>query len=170
MKHRLHALLLSSAVVLLIGAALLVQCSAPEATSTPTAERAAAPMADTAAVAAWSVVYGVLQHPRCMNCHPVNDAPLQGDQSLPHAQNVQRGKDGHGLFAMRCETCHQTQNLPVRTCPPGASQLAPSEQGHAAGLRGPELGRALSPAARSRAQRRQDSRAALRAHGPTTRS
>lgn len=120
MKNRFHALFLSFGVVLLVAATLLVQCSSPEATSTPAAEHAAAPKGDPAAVAAWNVVYGVLQHPRCMNCHPMNDVPLQGDQSLPHAQNVQRGKDGHGLFAMRCETCHQTHNLPGAHLPPGA--------------------------------------------------
>ena len=69
---------------------------------------------------AWSVVYEVLQHPRCLNCHPAGDVPLQGDDSRPHAQNVQRGPDGHGLFAMRCDACHQKQNGPDAHLPPGA--------------------------------------------------
>jgi hypothetical protein len=55
-----------------------------------------------------------------MNCHPAGGAPLQGDESLPHAQNVQRGPDGQGLFAMRCATCHQTANTPGPHLPPGA--------------------------------------------------
>jgi len=38
----------------------------------------------------WETVYEVLVSPRCMNCHPVGDHPLQGDQSLPHAQNIDR--------------------------------------------------------------------------------
>ena len=70
--------------------------------------------------AAWGVVYEVLQHPRCLNCHPAGDAPLQGDESVPHAQNVRRGPDGQGLFAMRCATCHQTTNGPDAHQPPGA--------------------------------------------------
>ncbi len=70
--------------------------------------------------AAWDVVYQVLQSPRCMNCHPAGDAPLQGDASLPHAQNVQRGPEGQGFFALRCSTCHQTSNLPGPHLPPGA--------------------------------------------------
>jgi hypothetical protein len=34
-------------------------------------------------------------------------------------QNVKRGKDGHGVTAMRCETCHQTTNLAGDHMPPG---------------------------------------------------
>ena len=70
--------------------------------------------------AAWETVYKVLQHPRCMNCHPVGDAPLVGDASQPHPQNVQRGALGVGLFAMRCNTCHQPQNTDGPHLPPGA--------------------------------------------------
>jgi hypothetical protein len=73
-----------------------------------------------ASVAAWGVVFGALQHPRCLSCHPAGDAPLQGDDSHPHAQNVQRGRDGQGLYALRCDACHQTQNLAGAHLPPGA--------------------------------------------------
>jgi len=69
---------------------------------------------------AWAVVYQVLQSPRCMNCHPAGEAPLQGDASLPHAQNVQRGAMGHGRYALRCDSCHQETNLPGPHLPPGA--------------------------------------------------
>jgi hypothetical protein len=89
-------------------------CARPEPrpqTSVPT---------EVKATADWDVIYRVLEHPRCMNCHPAGDAPLQGDESHPHAQNVQRGTDGHGMFAMRCETCHQTTNLAGAHLPPGA--------------------------------------------------
>src|SRR5437660_9920655 len=40
---------------------------------------------------AFREVYKVLMHPRCMNCHPVGDVPLQGDDSRLHIQNVKRG-------------------------------------------------------------------------------
>jgi len=82
----------------------------------------AADAAQAAAVAAWDVVYGVLQHPRCANCHPGGNAPLQGDAMLVHAQNVQRGADGKGLFGMHCSTCHQTRNLESPHLPPGAPE------------------------------------------------
>ena len=69
---------------------------------------------------AWDTVYEVLQHPRCLNCHPAGDAPLVGDATEPHPQNVQRGPLGVGLFAMRCNTCHLTQNVEGAHLPPGA--------------------------------------------------
>lgn len=70
--------------------------------------------------AAWETVYRVLQHPRCANCHPSGDVPLQGDDGRLHAQNVRRGPNGDGLFAMRCGTCHQTSNALGEHTPPGA--------------------------------------------------
>jgi hypothetical protein len=64
-------------------------------------------------------VYRVFTSPRCQNCHPSGDAPLQGDDSHIHMQNVVRGKDGHGVYGMRCNTCHQSANLSGEHLPPG---------------------------------------------------
>ena len=61
--------------------------------------------------AAFLDVYKVLMHPRCMNCHPSGDAPLQGDDSHRHLQNVKRGEDGKGKYALKCANCHQDTNL-----------------------------------------------------------
>jgi hypothetical protein len=61
---------------------------------------------------AFETVRGVLQHPRCANCHPAGDTPLQGDDSRPHLQNVQRGPDGRGMVGARCTTCHGPANPP----------------------------------------------------------
>jgi len=69
--------------------------------------------------AAFLQLYRVLTSPRCQNCHPAGDAPLQGDDSHVHLQYVKRGKDGHGVYGMRCDTCHQTTNLPGEHMPPG---------------------------------------------------
>lgn len=63
--------------------------------------------------------YKVLMHPRCMNCHPSGDAPLQGDDSHIHTQGVKRGTDGHGLYALKCSNCHQLLNTPGVHMPPG---------------------------------------------------
>jgi len=52
----------------------------------------------------------VLQHPRCLNCHPDGDRPSQGD-GYPHQPPVDRGSDGLGVTTMRCATCHQTANF-----------------------------------------------------------
>jgi hypothetical protein len=69
--------------------------------------------------AAFLEAYKVFMHPRCMNCHPKGDAPLQGDDSHPHLQLVKRGPDGKGKYAMKCGTCHQDHNLPGENMPPG---------------------------------------------------
>ena len=84
------------------------------------------------AVRAFTVVQKVLQHPRCQNCHIPGDAPLQFDQGLVHAQNVQRGPEGKGARGLACSACHSTQNLPASygpNMPPGAPnwQLPPPE-------------------------------------------
>ena len=62
----------------------------------------------------------VLRHPRCMNCHSQGDFPRQGDDGHPHAMNVRRGLDGHGVTAEKCSTCHQDHNLEGPHLPPGA--------------------------------------------------
>lgn len=74
---------------------------------------------DARARAAFAAAYPVLMHPRCMNCHPKGDAPLQGDDSHVHIQNVKRGPDGHGRFGMKCGACHQQTNLKGANMPPG---------------------------------------------------
>jgi cytochrome c5 len=75
---------------------------------------------DDAAKAAFLAAYPVFLHPRCMNCHPVAAVPLQGEDSRPHAQNVQRAPAGRGKYALKCTNCHQTENTPGANMPPGA--------------------------------------------------
>jgi hypothetical protein len=53
----------------------------------------------------------VLQHPRCLNCHPVGERPTQGIDMHPHSPLVVRGDDDKGAIAMRCTTCHQARNF-----------------------------------------------------------
>ena len=77
-----------------------------------------------ASVAAFEDVYKVLMHPRCMNCHPKGDIPLQGDDSHLHAMSPRRGKDGNGLYAMKCKNCHQPKNTPGEHTPPGNPKWA----------------------------------------------
>lgn len=72
-----------------------------------------------ASVKAFMDVYKVLMSPRCMNCHPAGDVPLQGDDSHIHAMLPQRGKDGKGIYAMKCGNCHQPTNLEGLNKPPG---------------------------------------------------
>lgn len=68
----------------------------------------------------WQTVYDTLVSPRCMNCHPAENAPLQTDDNLPHAMNITRESAALGL---ECATCHGTQNseaLGIAGGPPGA--------------------------------------------------
>jgi hypothetical protein len=52
----------------------------------------------------------VLQHPRCLNCHPVGERPTQGNDRHPHSPLVVRGPDDKGAIGLRCSTCHQSAN------------------------------------------------------------
>lgn len=87
-------------------------------------------IADTAArsAALFTELGKVLTHPRCINCHPAGDHPRQGEHGRLHQPPVARGADGHGLPAMRCNSCHQQANFdPGRV--PGHPEwhLAPRE-------------------------------------------
>jgi hypothetical protein len=73
--------------------------------------------------------YSVLMHPRCQNCHPAGDTPLQGDDSHVHdLLRLRRGADGNGVLAMRCSNCHQAANGTGPHTPPGAPR-PPGEEG-----------------------------------------
>lgn len=54
-------------------------------------------------------IAGVLQHPRCLNCH-MAERPFQKDSPIPHAQMVVRGANGNGSPALQCAACHQDRN------------------------------------------------------------
>lgn len=102
-----------------------VRTAAPGASTAyaeTTADRAASAKAFLAA-------YPVYMDPRCINCHPAGDAPLQGDESRPHAMRVKRGPGGMGKSAMQCSNCHQAANLPGAHMPPGGPgwQLPPED-------------------------------------------
>lgn len=70
-------------------------------------------------VKAFMKVYRVLMSPRCMNCHPSGDVPLQGDDSHLHTMLPKRGKEGKGIYAMKCANCHQPENTAGLNMPPG---------------------------------------------------
>jgi len=85
-------------------------------------------------VALFEEMFLVIESPRCMNCHPVNNTPLQGDDMQPHQPPVVRGAADFGAPGMRCSTCHGAENVPYTTGEgsiPGHEpwQLAPIEMG-----------------------------------------
>ncbi|WP_206453213.1 Isoquinoline 1-oxidoreductase subunit [Aurantimonas marina] len=55
----------------------------------------------------------VLQDPRCVNCHPRGDSPLQGDDMALHDPPVVRGAANFGAPGMTCNTCHGPENVDV---------------------------------------------------------
>ena len=69
----------------------------------------------------------VLLHPRCVNCHPADGQPRQGDHSIMHSPPIWSGDDGRGVAAMECVSCHQASNYNEQKMP-GAKDwhLAPS--------------------------------------------
>ena len=86
-------------VLALAGAALLAE---PRAAATDPAD--------------FSPIARVLLSPRCMNCHPAGDAPLNGDRGAKHRMNITRASADAGL---PCTTCHRGANAPVEHGPPG---------------------------------------------------
>ncbi len=66
---------------------------------------------------AFLIVHRVLLDPRCRNCHPAGDAPLQGAAGRPHAQAISRQSVRNGV---PCATCHRTRNGTRPNTPPGA--------------------------------------------------
>lgn len=51
----------------------------------------------------------LLTNPRCMNCHPAGDHPLQGNDQHEHIPPVWRGETGH--LATNCAGCHTERNV-----------------------------------------------------------
>lgn len=52
----------------------------------------------------------VLTHQRCVNCHPNDNVPKQGDDSHPHYFGITGGGENVGFEATNCNTCHQEEN------------------------------------------------------------
>jgi hypothetical protein len=75
-------------------------------------------------------VAAVLRHPRCMNCHPRDDNPRQGDDRHKHLQNINRGADDMGFVNARCNACHRDENNEYSNVPGAPTwHLAPLSMG-----------------------------------------
>ena len=53
----------------------------------------------------------VIAHPRCVNCHPATERPLQGNAGRPHQPPVFGAGTGMGPPAMPCSSCHGRENF-----------------------------------------------------------
>ena len=92
---------------------------------------------------AFDTMMEVLTHPRCVNCHPNDNVPKQGDDSHPHYFGIARGENNQGFKATDCTTCHQTENNNYSGVP-GAPKwsLAPASMSWA-GLTTTEIARSM---------------------------
>lgn len=113
---RLPSLIASTGAAAL-AAGLLMALMAPAPVSSAASEGLAPPASfdsikdpATRSAALFTELGRVLTSPRCVNCHPVGDRPLQGDSQRLHQPPVYRGADGKGLAALRCSACHQAAN------------------------------------------------------------
>lgn len=68
----------------------------------------------------------VLTHPRCLNCHPKGDSPMQGDNMQKHMPPVVRGVADFGAPGMTCNTCHGSEN--VQTVGVGGIESIPGHE------------------------------------------
>jgi hypothetical protein len=74
----------------------------------------------------------VLTHPRCVNCHPAGDRPLQGMNMQPHQPPVVRGPDNFGADGMKCNTCHGETNVPIVAQAEGVKSIPGHSRWHLA--------------------------------------
>jgi cytochrome c553 len=113
-------LLATGCVAVAIGLMPSVWAAAPVPAATPPAETLKSPadfvsIKDPAArsVALFTEAGKVINSPRCMNCHPVQRAPTQGDDRHPHNPPMAGGQSGHGPVGLPCSSCHGPANVPT---------------------------------------------------------
>ena len=86
---------------------------------------------DSRSAALFTEMGKVIQSPRCINCHPRGDHPLQGDMMRVHTPPVVRGPDGFGAPGMECGTCHGAGNVAFAT---GTGSIPGNPKWHVAPL------------------------------------
>lgn len=102
--------LLAGAVAILALPVALLAREVPPALKAPAAFARIADK-DARSVALFTEMGKVIQSPRCINCHPRTDRPLQGDAMQPHSPPVVRGPYNFGASGMECSTCHGRENM-----------------------------------------------------------
>jgi len=79
-------------------------------------------------LALFAEVGKVIQHPRCLNCHPAGERPTQTDAMRPHMPLVVRGDGGMGATGLRCMTCHHDKNFDPAGVPGNPKWLLAPEE------------------------------------------
>jgi hypothetical protein len=77
----------------------------------PASAFASIPDRDARSRALFTEAAKVITHPRCMNCHPASDSPLQGDNGHIHQPAAYRGEGGDGIPGLHCSACHSDRNF-----------------------------------------------------------
>jgi hypothetical protein len=114
--------LLVAAGSLIVGGALLSSVrAAPPATHAAPSVQTLKPAGDFVSIkdptarslALFTEAGKVISSPRCMNCHPVQRAPTQGDDLHAHNPPMVAGQSGHGPVGLPCAACHGPANVPT---------------------------------------------------------
>jgi hypothetical protein len=85
--------------------------SLPQDSLRAPAEFAAITDAEERSAALFTEAARVLEHPRCMNCHPATRFPTQGDDRHAHVPLMPGGASDHGVPGIQCATCHTDHNV-----------------------------------------------------------
>lgn len=109
LRRLTHPLVLLAVAILALPVAILARGT--PATLRPPAAFAGIANPDARSVALFREMGKVIQSPRCINCHPRTDRPLQGDDMHPHNPPVVRGPYNFGASGMECTTCHGRENV-----------------------------------------------------------
>jgi hypothetical protein len=103
---RISAVWLSSGLVAVLSAAA-AQTPARQDLQPPAAFQGIADQAQRSR-AIFAELGKLLIHPRCMNCHPAGDQPLQGAEHRIHYPPARRASLGD-----TCAACHTERNVPI---------------------------------------------------------
>jgi hypothetical protein len=116
---RAKRIALLAALMIGLGLPLLTEVYSAEPSAALATPQSFDGIGDTAArsAALFTEAGKVLTSPRCVNCHPAGDRPLQGETHRLHQPPVARGPDGFGTASMRCASCHGSANYDAAGMP-----------------------------------------------------
>jgi len=113
-----------------LGAVALATAAMAQIQNTATLNpRALRPVSSFAGIAAlpersraiFNEIGKVVTHPRCLNCHPVGEHPLQGADHHEHKPPVPRGEANDGIAGLTCQACHTERNFTLTGIGEGAT-------------------------------------------------